>query len=80
MSSILLHPLYCLIQLVLEHLHCCKWISQHKLCEPWVELAELIHVDSESVLSADHPSNLFLAVLMIQVILDHLLELQLLCI
>lgn len=79
-GSIILHPLHSLIELILEHLDGLERLSQHELSEPGVELSQLIHVDVESVASADHPSDLLLAILMIQVVLHHFLHLKFLCI
>ena len=79
-GSILLHPLDGLIELILEHLDSKERVSEHKLSETRVKLPQLVHVDSESVLSANDTSDLFLTLLVIQKVLHHLLHLQLLCI
>jgi hypothetical protein len=76
--SILLHPLDGLIELILEHLDCIERVSEHKLSKTGVELSQLVHVDSESVLSADDASDLLLTLLVIQKVLHHLLHLKLL--
>ena len=79
-SSIFLHPLDGLIELILEHLDGIKRVSEHKLSKTRVELSQLVHVDGESVLSANDTSDFFLTLLVIQKVLHHLLHLQLLCI
>ena len=76
-GSIFLHPLNGLIELVLEHLDCIERVSEHKLSKTRVELSQLVHVDSESVLSADDAPDLLLTLLVIQKVLHHLLHLQL---
>ena len=79
-GSIILHAFHGLIKLILEHLNGLERFSQYKLCKSGVELSQLIHVDIESVASAENSSNLFLTLLMIQIILNHFLHLQLFCI
>ena len=77
-GSIFLHPLNGLIELVLEHLDSIERVSENKLSKTRVELSQLVHVDSESVLSADDAPDLLLTLLVIQKVLHHLLHLQLL--
>jgi hypothetical protein len=79
-SSIFLHPLDGLIELILEHLDSIKRVSEHKLSKTRVELSQLVHVDGESVLSANDTSDFLLTLLVIQKVLHHLLHLQLLSI
>ena len=79
-GSIFLHPLDGLIELILEHLDRIERVSEHKLSETGVELSQLVHVDSESVLSANDAPDLLLTLLVIQKVLHHLLHLKLLCI
>jgi hypothetical protein len=77
-GCIFLHPLDGLIELILEHLDSIERVSEHKLSKTGVELSQLVHVDSESVLSADDASDLLLTLLVIQKVLHHLLHLKLL--
>jgi S-adenosylmethionine synthetase len=79
-SSIFLHPLDGLIELILEHLDSIERVSEHKLSKTRVELSQLVHVDSESVLSANDTSDFLLTFLVIQKVLHHLLHLELLSI
>lgn len=79
-GSILLHPFDGLVELILEHLDGKQGIPENELCETRVELPQLVHVDGESVLSADDAPDLLLTLLVIQEVLDHLLHLELLCI
>lgn len=79
-GCIFLHPFDSLIELILEHLDRVKRVSKNKLSKTRVELSQLIHVDSESVLPAYDTSDLLLTLLVIQKVLHHLLHLQLLCI
>lgn len=79
-SSIFLHPLDGLIELILEHLDGIERVSEHKLSKTRVELSQLVHVDGESVLSANDTSDFLLTLLVIQKVLHHLLHLQLLSI
>ena len=77
-GSIVLHALHSLIELILEHLDGLEGFPEHELCKSGVELPQLIHVDVESVASAEDPSDLLLALLMVKVVLHHFLHLQLL--
>jgi hypothetical protein len=79
-SSIFLHPLDGLIELILEHLDSIKRVSEHKLSKTRVELSQLVHVDGESVLSANDAPDFLLTLLVIQKVLHHLLHLKLLSI
>jgi|LauGreDrversion4_2_1035121.scaffolds.fasta_scaffold85719_1 hypothetical protein len=74
-SSIILHTLHSLIELILEHFDGLKRFPKHKLSKPRVERSQLIHVNIESVRSTNNSSNLLLTLLVIQIVLNHFLHL-----
>jgi hypothetical protein len=78
---VLLHPLYCWVQLVFKDLDSVNWVLEHKVCESRIELPQFINVHTESwLILTHHPLQSLGDFIVIQELLSQLLQLLFLCV